>query len=230
MRCGSDTCHSSRADLVARLRFLQPSARFRGKFQYSNLMYVAAGHLAEVASGQSWEELVASRILKPLGMSRTFFTLEATEQAGDFARPNRGQGDEVLPVDFRDASAVAPAGGLWSSVNDLARWAQMLLGRGEWGGHRLVDPGTLTALFRPITPTRMTASGRELTQPYYGLGWFVDTYRGRMRVYHGGNLDGFTSLVTLFPNDGYGVAVLANAAPPIFPRRSSATSRTDSSD
>ena len=87
----------TRGELVARLRFLQPSARFRGKFQYSNLMYVAAGHLAEVASGQSWEELVASRILKPLGMSRTFFTVEATEQAGDFARPNRGQGDEVLP-------------------------------------------------------------------------------------------------------------------------------------
>ena len=48
----------------------------------------------------------------------------------------------------------------------------------------------------------MTVSGRELTQPYYGLGWFVDTYRGRMRVYHGGNLDGFTALVTLFPNEG----------------------------
>jgi CubicO group peptidase (beta-lactamase class C family) len=200
----------TRSDLVARLQFLQPSARFRGRFQYSNLMYVAAGRLAEVASGQSWEELVTSRILMPLGMSRTFFTVEATEQAGDFARPNRSQGDEVLPVDFRDASAVAPAGGMWSSVNDLGRWAQMLLGRGEWRGHQLVDPGTLTALFRPITPTHMTVSGRELTQPYYGLGWFVDTYRGRMRVYHGGNLDGFTALVTLFPNQGYGVVVLTN--------------------
>lgn len=201
---------SSRSDLVARLRFLQPSARFRGKFQYSNLMYVAAGRLAEVASGQSWEELVTSRILEPLGMSRTFFTMEATEQAGDFARPNRSQGDKVVPVGFRDASAVAPAGGMWSSVNDLARWAQMLLGRGEWKGHQLVDPGTLTALFRPITPTQMPVGGRELTQPHYGLGWFVDTYRGRMRVYHGGNLDGFTALVTLFPNQGYGVVVLTN--------------------
>lgn len=200
----------SRSDLVGRLRFLQPSVRFRSKFQYSNLMYVAAGHLAEVASGRSWEDLVASRILKPLGMSRTFFTVEATEQTGDFARPNRSQGDDVRQVDFRDASAVAPAGGMWSSVSDLGRWAQMLLGRGEWRGHRLVDPGTLTALFRPIIPTEMQAGGKELTQPYYGLGWFVDTYRGRMRVYHGGNLDGFTSLVTLFPNQGYGVVVLSN--------------------
>ncbi|HPS80050.1 MAG TPA: serine hydrolase, partial [Thermoanaerobaculaceae bacterium] len=200
----------TRSELVARLQYLQPSARFRGKFQYSNLMYVAAGRLAEVATGRSWEDLVGSRILSPLGMSRTFFSLEATRQAGDYATPNRASGDEVRPVGFRDASAVAPAGGLWSSANDLARWVRMLLMRGEWEGRRLVDPGTLTELFRPITPTRMTVSGKELTQPYYGLGWFVDTYRGRLRVYHGGNLDGFTSLVTLFPNESYGVVILAN--------------------
>lgn len=201
----------TRAELVGRLATLEPTARFRSRFQYSNLMFVAAGHVAEVASGQSWEQLVRGRVLEPLGMDRTGFSLAQAQALDDVARPYRDRGHQIVPAPFRDVTLIAPAGGLWSSADDLGRWLQMLLARGTWQGRQLIDEGTLTALMRPITPTRLAADDKALSQAYYGLGWFVDTYRGRLRAYHGGNLDGFTTLVTLLPNERIGIAVLANA-------------------
>ncbi len=201
----------TRAELVGRLATLEPTARFRSRFQYSNLMFVAAGHVAEVASGQSWEQLVRDRVLEPLGMDRTGFSLAQAQALDDVARPYRDRGHQIVPAPFRDVTLIAPAGGLWSSADDLGRWLQMLLARGTWQGRQLIDEGTLTALMRPITPTRLAADDKALSQAYYGLGWFVDTYRGRLRAYHGGNLDGFTTLVTLLPNERIGIAVLANA-------------------
>lgn len=201
----------TRAELVGRLATLEPTARFRSRFQYSNLMFVAAGHVAEVASGQSWEQLVRGRVLEPLGMDRTGFSLAQAQALDDVARPYRDRGHQIVPAPFRDVTLIAPAGGLWSSADDLGRWLQMLLARGTWQGRQLIDEGTLTALMRPITPTRLAADDKALSQAYYGLGWFVDTFRGRLRAYHGGNLDGFTTLVTLLPNERIGIAVLANA-------------------
>lgn len=201
----------TRAELVGRLAALEPTARFRSKFQYSNLMFVAAGHVAEVATGQSWEQLVRGRVLEPLGMDRTVFSLAQSQALDDVARPYRDRGHQIVPAPFRDVTLIAPAGGLWSSADDLGRWLQMLLARGAWQGRQLIDEGTLTALMRPITPTRLAADDKALSQAYYGLGWFVDTYRGRLRAYHGGNLDGFSTLVTLLPNERIGIAVLTNA-------------------
>lgn len=200
----------TRAELVRRLPYLEATQRFRSKFQYSNLLFTAAGHVAEVATGESWEHLVRKRILDPLGMARTVFTFDEAQTLGDLALPYRDQGQGTEEAVFRDISVIAPAGGLWSSVEDLGRWLSMLLARGQWEGRPLIDEGTLTALMRPITPTRLPSDSRAVSQSYYGLGWFVDTYRGRLRAFHGGNLDGFSSLVTLFPNDRIGIAVLTN--------------------
>lgn len=200
----------TREELVGRLAYLEPTARFRSKFQYSNLMFVAAGHVAEVATGQTWEQLVRRRVLEPLGMGRTAFSLEEARGLDDVALPYRDRGHQIVPAPFRDVTLIAPAGGLWSTADDLGRWLRMLLARGRWEERQLIDEGTLTALMRPITPTRLPADDKALSQSYYGLGWFVDTYRGRLRAYHGGNLDGFSTLVTLLPNERVGIAVLTN--------------------
>lgn len=200
----------SRAELVKRVAALEPTARFRSAFQYSNLMFVVAGHVAEVATGQSWEDLVRHRVLQPLGMKRTVFSLEESLALGDVARPYRNRQRRIEPATYRDVTLIAPAGGVWSSVDDLGRWIEMLLARGVWEGRQLIDPGTLTGLMRPITPTRLRSDDRAVSQAYYGLGFFVDTYRGHLRAYHGGNLDGFSTLVTLLPNEQIGIAVLTN--------------------
>jgi len=68
---------ASREELVRRLRYLEPSADFRGAVQYQNLMYMTAGYLAGSIAGRSWEDLVRERIFAPLGMARSLFSSTA---------------------------------------------------------------------------------------------------------------------------------------------------------
>jgi hypothetical protein len=59
-------------------------------------------------------------------------------------------------------------------------------------------------------PTGGTPVIPEVTPADYGLGWFVDTYKGHRRVHHGGNIDGFSALVSMLPQEGVGLVVLVN--------------------
>jgi len=78
---------ASRKWLVERLPYLEPSADLREKFQYNNLMFLTAGYLTEVVTGKTWEEAVRERILLPLSMTRTNFSVaDSQSSACRFAR------------------------------------------------------------------------------------------------------------------------------------------------
>ena len=70
----------NRKEMVEDLQYLPMSAPFRSKLQYSNQMVMLAGYLAEVLTGESWEDLVKERILKPLGMEHTCMTIPEMER------------------------------------------------------------------------------------------------------------------------------------------------------
>ncbi|MDE2978859.1 MAG: serine hydrolase, partial [Acidobacteriota bacterium] len=75
----------SRAEMLAGLHHLEPSATFRSSFQYQNLMYMTAGKVSERIGGKSWEELVEERILRPLGMKRANFSVTRMQEDDDFS-------------------------------------------------------------------------------------------------------------------------------------------------
>ena len=79
----------SRAELVGRLRYLELSKEPRATFQYNNLMFMTAGYLAGRLQGTTWEEAVRQRILAPLGMNDSNFSVEDSQKSTDFARPYR---------------------------------------------------------------------------------------------------------------------------------------------
>ena len=201
---------TTRADLVRRLRFLPPNKDLRETWQYNNLMYLTAGHLEEVLTGGSWEDAVRARILEPLGMRRTNFTVADSQKDEDAARPYLEKDDRVRAVPFRPIGIMGPAGSINSCAEDMARWLQLHLGTGEVEGRRIVETATLREMHTPQMAIAGLPEETWLSPASYGLGWFVDTWRGHYRVHHGGNIDGFSALVTLFPREGVGVAVLVN--------------------
>src|SRR5262249_41966681 len=77
----------SRKQLYGRLRYLEPSKEFRSTWQYQNLMFMTAGILAEQISGTSWEDFTRSRLIEPLGMEHTNFSVSDSQKADDFALP-----------------------------------------------------------------------------------------------------------------------------------------------
>ncbi len=200
----------SRREIFDRLRFLEPNADLRERWQYQNLMFMAAGHLAGELTGSTWEDLVANRLLTPLGMQNTVLLADLAQQKPDCASPYVERNGKLVVVPHRSIASVAPAGSIYSSAADMARWLRMWLAKGKVADQRVLGESLVAELLRPQALLPTPSSEPEILLRSYAMGWFVESYRGRLRVHHGGNIDGFSAMVSFLPNDGIGVVALAN--------------------
>ena len=204
----------SREELVRRLRFAPPTRGFRAGLTYHNVMYVAAASLAESAGGQSWDALVRTRILDPLGMGETSTSVKELARWANVAVPHVMSGDSMTAIPWLDTDNVAPAAGLSSSASDMARWIRFQLDSGRVAGRALLSRGALLQTRRPHVVVPLDSAARR-QNPHrhlraYALGWYVEDYRGREVVYHPGSTDGMSALVALVPEERAGVVILAN--------------------
>jgi CubicO group peptidase (beta-lactamase class C family) len=202
----------SRESLFERLRHLAPSESFRTTFQYQNLMYMTAGYLAGEISGLGWEPFTRRRLLDPLGMSRTTFSVDSMQTTDDYARPYGGGQDTVEAVDYYPLDAIGPAGSINSSVSEMTEWVQLLLNYGRHGDAQLIDSTTVAQLTRPrivledIRPFMPKTGGSLL----YALGWFKESHGGERLLWHSGGIDGFSAMVGMMPGREVGWVILTN--------------------
>jgi len=200
----------SRAELVRRLRYLEPSKDIRTTYQYNNLMFMTAGYMVGRLSGASWEEFVRQRIFTPLGMSDSNFSVNDSEKAPDFAMPYQNTKGEVKSISIHNIDSIGPAGAINSSADDMSRYVIFQLGKGSYGGKQLLSANNAAEMQSPQMVEQSSDRYREILLPTYGLGLGVTTYRGHKLVSHGGAIDGFTAELALLPMDNLGVAVLTN--------------------
>lgn len=212
-----------RAEFVKRLRHLPLSAGFREKFQYNNLMYYVTAHVVEHVTGRRWEDFVRERIFEPLGMTASNFEPEPPCDDQDNAlgyrvdRDDDGRAQGLIPMPFGAHTELSPgsAGALFSTLDDQVRWLGLHANGGHWGDVRLVAPETCAQMHLPITVVpaggpKTALMGNELFA--YGMGWFVEPYRGHTVVQHGGNVEGHSLMIGFVPRERTGVVVLANGA------------------
>jgi CubicO group peptidase (beta-lactamase class C family) len=200
----------TRAELVGRLPYLEPNHDLRERWQYNNLMYLTAGYLIEQLTGESWEEAVRLRILAPLEMERSNFSVEVSQVADDFALPYLEEDDELRRIEFRPLTVMGPAGSINSCAEEMANWLIVNLGNGRFGDQQLLAAATVKELHTPQMIMPGTPDSPEDSPMSYALGWMTHTWQGHFQVQHGGNIDGFSARVTLFPNDGVGIVMLTN--------------------
>ena len=203
----------SREDIVMnRLPYLQNSKPFRSTFQYNNLMFMTAGYLAGKLNGTTWEEAVQQRVLTPLGMKNTNFSVLDSQKSEDFAEPYRKnrETDEVKLIPFYVQGAVGPAGEINTCATDLGQYLLFHMHRGKLAGKQLLSENNSLQMQIPQMVIQQAPPFPELGTSSYGMGLFISTYRGHTMVEHGGNIDGFSAEFAFLPQDGVGVAVLAN--------------------
>jgi len=202
----------TRDQLVARLRYLEPSKPIRSTYQYNNLMFVTAGYLAGQVAGTSWEELVQRQILTPLGMNTTRFSSQDARKSPDYALPYRKnrKTDVVSEIEFSQWGDVGPAGSMNSCIDDMARYLLLHVNKGNVDGKQLLGKNNADQMQSPQMVIQRSPLFAELSEPAYGMGFFIETYRGHKHVSHGGNLDGFSLQLSFLPKDGIGVVVLTN--------------------
>ena len=202
-----------RNEVLARLRFA-PLAPFRASYGYTNFGMTAAGDAAAKAAGVSFEDLVQQQLLQPAGMTST------TASYADFeAQPDRSAIHVRIDGTWvrgptRAPDAQAPAGGISSSVNDMARWLRLQLDGGTLDGVEVVGEDALAVTHAPhiaIGP----ADGYTAATSTYGLGWVVvQDHLGKLRWAHSGAFSsGAATNATLLPSEHLGVVVLTNGMP-----------------
>lgn len=201
----------TRRQIVERLAHLGPSEDLRSRWQYNNLMFLTGGFLIEELTGKPWEDVVRNRVLTPLRMTRSNFKDADSATDADHARGYREEKSRILEMPFREVGNMGPAGSINSSVREMGNYALLHLSRGKFEGKQLVQPTTIQEMHTPHVAIGALPEEPSVSPASYGLGWFIDSYRGHHRVYHGGNIDGFSALLTFFPNDNVAVVALANA-------------------
>ncbi len=203
----------SAEEVVRRTRFLPPAGPFRASYGYSNLMFIAAGEVIAAASGQPWEEFVRDRILVPLGMNRTVTSVAGLAARDNVATPHKNLTNGVVPIEWYSWDAMAAAGGIISSVAEMAEWMKLQLGHGEVAGRRLFSEASSWEMWTVHTPQAVPAGARRSGTNFrgYGLGWALNDYRGKLVVSHGGGYDGMYSRVVLVPEEALGIVVLTNS-------------------
>lgn len=201
----------SREALLAHLPYLNTFAPLRARYEYNNLMVVLSGHALEKVVGISWEDYVKARIFAPLGMTRSNTSCDEMMAAGNHAYGHRLRNrTEQYSIPLRPEDRIGPAGAINSSVNDYAKWIALQLGKGAIGNTRVFSNAQSNTMWEPSVLSGGVPSSPELSRGYYGLGWRIDTYRGMTRVAHGGNLNGFASRITLFPEKNLGFVAFVN--------------------
>lgn len=165
------------------------------RYAYSSTGYALLGMAIEKASGQTYEQYVQRNIFEPLGMKDSgydSFRAILPNRAAGYVRTPTGYSNAA----YSDMSVPYAAGALYSTADDLVLWDQAL------AAGKLVSPAAYQAMW--------TDQGFG-----YGYGWIVGQQFGRRRVGHNGDIAGFTSLITRFPDDKISVIVLSNvqAAP-----------------
>ncbi|MBM3814433.1 MAG: serine hydrolase [Acidimicrobiia bacterium] len=200
----------SRQQLYERLRHLEPSKDLRTTFQYQNLMYMTAGYLAGRLQDITWEDAVRRRIFTPLGMSQSNFSVNDSQKTNDFALPYKKNKEEIVESPFRNIDAVGPAGCINSNLEDMTHYLRMNLDDGKFNGKQFLSAQQIRMMQTAHMPIAGEGRRVELGPTSYGLGWFITTYRGQKLVHHGGNIDGFSALVTFMPRGKMGMIILTN--------------------
>lgn len=205
----------TRKELFDRLKYLEPQEPMRSTFLYNNLMFAAVGQVIEIKSGKRWEDFVRERILTPLDMPSTSYSIAEMTSHPDHGVPFREKRDsfELYKIPYyEDTEGVAPAGAILSNIDELSHWLIALMNDGKYHGKQVLPASVLKATLQPaigLPNTQGEALGFwELLNPAYGMGRQTVSYRGHLLTYHGGDLPGFHSQISFMPNDKIGVIVL----------------------
>jgi CubicO group peptidase (beta-lactamase class C family) len=169
------------------------------RFHYSNVGYGALGQLVAELRGSPWTSVLAEEILAPLEMTRTTPMPAAPHALGWAVHP---YADVLAPEPTPDAGAMAPAGQLWSTVSDLARWVRFV--GGDTGG--VLSQDTMAEMRAPAA----VEDGAAWTSGY-GLGFQTFRMDGHQYAGHGGSMPGFLASVVVDPATTTGALALTNS-------------------
>jgi CubicO group peptidase (beta-lactamase class C family) len=185
-------------------------------WSYSNSGYVLLGVIVAKISGKPFEQFLGDRIFTPLKMDHTVAYVKGENSVPERAYGHVRENGKVIPRDQSSTSATLGDGGVYSNLEDLAKWDDALT------NHTLL----IQAEFAPALEAFRLPSGSwpkwssdpgdtsplEGAPVMYGFGWFLNPYKDQRRMWHYGDTTGFQTAIQRFLDDKLTIVVLSNRA------------------
>jgi CubicO group peptidase (beta-lactamase class C family)/D-alanyl-D-alanine dipeptidase len=170
------------------------------RLKYSNAAIGLVGLTLQKTQKEKYEECVQRRVLDQLGMKRSSFmpTAEVKKRLASAVMWTY-HGREFAAPTFE--LGTPPAGCMYSTVLDLARFQHCLFAGGKVGDRQILKPETIEKMFTP----QFTKEKRG-----FGLGFSISEFEGKKRLGHGGAISGFATSFTMLPAEKLGVIVVAS--------------------
>ena len=210
----------SREEMIHRMSDFEQRLGFRERFHYNGAGFMILGHIATLASGTEFEDVVMDRIVHPLGLTSTIWSDLSSRLsprfAGNIAFPHTIDGGRARRIDFQfEGEAIRPSGTMTSNIADMLKFLQFHIQKGELNGKRLLTVKNHAEL---LTPNMIASYSDGLSQEkhqawqeLYGLGWWLGNYNGHRGVHHGGDSTGTKSQFFYMPDNEFGVVTFVNA-------------------
>ena len=215
----------STKELFERLKYLEPKEQPRQIFLYNNMMYAGVGYAIQLQSGKTWADFVREKILRPLEMTHTVYSIADMLKQPDYGVPftERRDSSELYKIPYyEDTDGLAAAGAIISNIEDMSHWLIALMNNGKYNGKQILPPKVLQATLEPAialpNAAGQTRGWWEVLNQAYGMGRWTASYRGRLVAFHGGDLPGFHSQISFMPNEHIGVLVfvIGNHTAPLY--------------
>jgi CubicO group peptidase (beta-lactamase class C family) len=179
------------------------------QWEYSNSGYAVLAMIVEKVSGKPFGQFLQERIFTPLKMKDTLAHESGKNEVlhrayGHTKKDDTKKDGEWSQTDQSPTSAVLGDGGIYSSIDDLAKWDRALR------EHTLLSKAEMQPALTPVQPSAGPAKFPDGSTLSYGFGWFLDPYRGHKRMSHDGSTIGFLTTIQRFPEDELTIIVLAN--------------------
>ncbi len=210
----------SAEDIIESLRTIPLNGTYGITYNYSSRMVATGGYIAALAAGgeygqlaQAYEKMVQEHLLDPLEMTSSTFSIEEALASGNYAVPHYStlSGKKAISPEIEGIfTPIAPAGALWSNVEDMSKFIIMLLNDGISDNDiRILSSENLKYLWEPRVTVDPNIS--------YGLGWNIENYNGLTVYFHPGGTVGFAAELVVIPDLDIGFVMLTNQLDQVSP-------------
>ncbi|MCL2798794.1 MAG: serine hydrolase [Endomicrobia bacterium] len=201
-------------NIIESMRYIQITGVLGKQFSYQNNMYLVLGEVIKKATGKSWEENVKEFIFKPLDMKYSSMDYKSYLKSDDRAIGHYYSGGILKPMPDtltygEWVYTFAPAGGINSNIDDMAKWLVFVMNNERYAAKRLISSDNFNRLFIPKTFINYDVYDKT-KRNYYCLGWRCAQYIPEDIYWHAGVTDGQGAYVSFLKKRKIGIAVLMN--------------------
>jgi len=205
-------------EILEHIDEMETVGQLRRHFEYNNVLYIASAELVGKLTGTPWDVVAAQRLLRPMGMSDTGFSVQQLLQSDEYSFSFSEENDAYVANEFPKPEHNAwyftrGSGSMYSNIEDMARWMVFQLNEGKYEGNQLVSSSIVRTTHEPqvtLDNPPFYIDYPCISRQAYGMGWYLDEYRSHRRLHHGGASMGYSNYITLFPEDRIGIVILSN--------------------